>query len=169
MKTLNKIILSSFFVFTSFTFSSAKASAADFNKKIPAGSSYADVLSLWGEPVEKVEEGILKQNIWYYKDGAKVVFKHGRVKSFRSTDAVIAQQAALEESKASSQPVSAEVAGETRDLVRDIAKEVPSGPDVPVVEPPASQQAIIPNQPPVGGRGSAPVIIPADDALEEDQ
>jgi hypothetical protein len=165
MNTLNKIILCLFFILTS-----ELAFAGDLSKKVPAGSSYADVLSLWGEPVEKVEEGILKQTIWYYKDGAKVVFKNGKVRSFRSTNAIIAQQAALEEAQASAQPASAEVAGETRDLVRDIAKEVPSGPDVAIIEPPAAaQQAIIPNQPLAVGRGSAPAILPADDALEEDQ
>lgn len=145
------------------------ANAADFSRKIPTGASYADVMNLWGEPVEKVEEGILKQSIWYYKDGAKVVFKEGRVRSFRPTNTVIAQQASLEEARRPVDAAAVELAGETRDLVRDIAKEVPSGPDVPYVEPPlAAQPPIVPNQIPPGGRGAAPAIIPADDLLEEE-
>ncbi len=144
------------------------ALAGDFSKRIPAGSSYADVIGMWGEPIEKVEEGILKQTIWYYKDGAKVVFKNGRVRSFRATNGVIAQQAALNEAQVPAQTATAELAGETRDLVRDIAKEVPSGPDAPYVEPPVSgQPAIVPNQIPPGSRGAPPAIIPADDGLEE--
>ena len=143
------------------------AAAADFSKKIPSGASYADVITLWGEPAEKVEEGILKQTIWYYKEGAKVVFRNGRVRSFRPTDTIIAQQASLEESKVFAQPAASEVAGETRDLVRDIAKEVPSGPDVPYVEPPAAQPPIVPNQLPPGGRGAPPAIVAADDGYEE--
>jgi hypothetical protein len=144
------------------------AQAGDFSKKIPAGSSYADVMGIWGEPIEKVEEGILKQTIWYYTDGAKVVFKNGRVRSFRSTNAVIAQQAALEEARVPAQTATAELAGETRDLVRDIAKEVPSGPDVPFAEPPGpGQAAAVPNQMPSINRGVAPAILPADDGLED--
>lgn len=144
------------------------ALAADFSKKIPSGSSYADVMGMWGEPIEKVEEGILKQTIWYYKDGAKVVFKNGRVRSFRPTNTVIAQQAALMDAQVPAQTATAELAGETRDLVRDIAKEVPSGPDVPYVEPPVSGQAgIVANQIPSGNRGAPPAIVPADDAIEE--
>lgn len=144
------------------------ALAADFAKKIPPGASYADVMSLWGEPAEKVEEGILKQTIWYYKDGAKVVFKNGRVRSFRPTNAILAQQATIEESKVDAKPVTTELAGETRDLVRDIAKEVPSGPEVPYVEPPgAGQPPIVPNQIPPGGRGAPPAIVPAEEAYED--
>ncbi|MFN4896599.1 MAG: hypothetical protein ACK5HO_12495 [Pseudomonadota bacterium] len=143
--------------------------AADFNKKIPSGSSYAEVLSLWGDPVDKVEEGLLKKTIWYYKDGAKVVFKNGRVRSFRPTNAVIAQQVIQEESKAAAQVSASTISGETRDLVRDIAKEVPSGPDVPFSESAGSVPAGIPNVPAQVGRGAAPpAIAPADELLEED-
>lgn len=141
--------------------------AADFSKKIPAGSSYADVLSIWGEPIDKVEEGILKQTIWYYKDGARVIFKNGRVRSFRSTNTLIAQQAASVEAQVPVQTATAELAGETKDLVRDIAKEVPSGPDAPYVEAPGSgQPAVVPNQAQSGNRGVSAAIVPADDALE---
>lgn len=143
------------------------ASAADFSKKIPPGASYADVITMWGEPVEKVEEGILKQTIWYYKDGAKVVFRNGRVRSFRPTNSILAHQATLEDAKVFAQPAATELAGETRDLVRDIAKEVPSGPDVPYVEPPAAQPPIVPNQIPPGGRGAPPAIVAADEVYEE--
>jgi hypothetical protein len=142
--------------------------AADFSRKIPPGSSYAEVMGMWGEPVEKVEEGILKQTIWYYKDGAKVVFKNGRARSFRPTNAIVAQQEALNETRPPAHSASTELASETRDLVRDIAKEVPSGPEVPYVEPPSpGQPPIVPNQAPPSGRGAAPALVPADDVLEE--
>lgn len=157
--------------FTLFTFillAAQDSEAGDLSKRVPAGASFGDVLTLWGEPVEKVEEGVLKQTIWYYKDGAKVVFKNGKVRSFRSTNAIIAQQQSMLEAQAKVEPAASEVAGETRDLVRDIAKEVPSGPDVPYVEPPVAQvpQAVNPN----AGvqRGGAPAIIPGDEILEED-
>jgi hypothetical protein len=164
---MNKVFV--FIVSVHVLVTASAALAADFSRKIPAGASYAEVMNLWGEPVEKVEEGILKQTIWYYKDGAKVVFKEGRVRSFRPTNAVIAQQALLEEAMRPSATAASELAGETRDLVRDIAKEVPSGPDVPYVEPPSgAQPPIVPNQIPPGGRGAAPAIVPADDLLEED-
>lgn len=145
----------------------AEASAGDLSKRVPAGASFGDVLTLWGEPIEKVEEGVLKQTVWYYKDGAKVVFKKGRVRSFRPSNAIIAQQQSMMEAQAKAVPAASEVAGETRDLVRDIAKEVPSGPDMPYVEAPAAQvpQAINPN--PVAPRGGAPAILPGDDVLEE--
>jgi len=56
--------------------------------------------------------------------------------------------------------------------VRDIAKEVPSGPDVPYVEPPvaqAGQPPLIPNQIPPGGRGAPAGVVPGGDVdLEED-
>jgi hypothetical protein len=144
----------------------AEAFAGDLSKRVPGGASFGDVLTLWGEPVDKVEEGVLKQTVWYYKDGAKVVFKNGRVRSFRPTNAIIAQQSMME-AQAKAAPVASEVAGETRDLVRDIAKEVPSGPDMPYVEAPAAQapQAINPN--PIAPRGGAPAIIPGDEVLEE--
>lgn len=143
--------------------------ATDFSKKIPTGSSYGEVLSIWGEPVEKVEEGILKQTIWYYKDGAKVVFKNGRVRSFRPTNAVVAQIAAMHDAQAVAQPVATELAGETRDLVRDIAKEVPSGPDVPYIEQPGSAALpVAPNPIPPGGRGAGPVIVPGEEIDDEE-
>jgi len=146
------------------------AHGADFSKKIPGGASYADVMTLWGQPTDKVEEGILNQTIWYYKDGAKVIFKNGKVRSFRATNAVRAQQSAMEEVGSKVQASVAELSGETKDLVRDIAKEVPSGPDAPYIEPPAVGQApMVPNQLPPGGRGAAPAIVAADDVLEDDQ
>jgi hypothetical protein len=145
----------------------AEATAGDLSKRVPAGASFGDVITLWGEPVEKVDEGVLKQTIWYYKDGGKVVFKNGRVRSFRPTNAIIAQQQSMMEAQAKAEPAASEVAGETRDLVRDIAKEVPSGPDVPYVEAPAAQAPQVINANPVASRGGAPAIVPGDEVLEE--
>ncbi len=146
------------------------ALAGDFSKKIPTGASYAEVMGIWGEPIEKVEEGVLKQMIWYYKEGARVVFKNGRVRSFRPTNSVLAQQAAAVDAEVPVQSATTELAGETRDLVRDIAKEVPSGPDAPYVEPPVSgQPAVVANQAPSGNRAAPAVIVPADDVLEDQE
>jgi hypothetical protein len=71
------------------------------------------------------------------------------------------------EAQAKAVPAASEVAGETRDLVRDIAKEVPSGPDMPYVESPAGQAPQVINANPVASRGGAPAIVPGDEVLEE--
>ena len=141
-----------------------------FSRKIPTGASFGEVLGIWGEPVDKVEKDILRQVVWYYPDGAKVVFKDGRVLSWQPTKAVRAmqeQQVGMAKAKAASTEV--ELSGEARDLVRDIAREVPSGPDVPggggssAVAPPP----LIPNQVPPGGRGEPAGMVPSDVVVNE--
>ncbi|MFO0415682.1 MAG: hypothetical protein ACK5Y6_00200 [Pseudomonadota bacterium] len=150
---------------------SLPALAADLSRKLNSGASFGDVLGAWGEPVDKVEKGIKRQVVWYYKDGAKVVFKDGRLVFWRPTDAQIAAEKALKSEPAVSATANAELAGETRDLVRDIAKEVPSGPDVNMPDAPAAggnPQAISPVQPQGMIRPGAPAIAPADDLLAEE-
>ncbi|MEY4699901.1 MAG: hypothetical protein RL326_88 [Pseudomonadota bacterium] len=146
--------------------------AGDLTRKLHAGATLGDVLGAWGEPTEKVEKAIKREVVWYYPQGAKVVFKDGKVKSWRPIDALVQADKEREAAKLVAAPVGQEVAGETRDLVRDIAKEVPSGPDVPYVEPPAvpgGQPPLIPNQIPPGGRGAPAGVVPGGDVdLEED-
>lgn len=144
--------------------------ADQFSRKIPEGASFGDVLGIWGEPVEKVEKDILRQVVWYYPDGAKVVFKDGRVRSWQPTKAVRAiqeQQVGMAKAKAASTEV--ELSGEARDLLGDIAREVPSGPDIPsgrgasIGAPPP----LIPNQLPPGGRGDPSGIEPSEVVVNE--
>lgn len=150
--------------------------AADFSKKIPAGSSFGEVLGLWGEPIDKVEMSVKREVVWYYADGAKVVFKDGRARSSQPTKAIMALQAQEEAAKrALITPASTELSNETRDLVRDIAKEVPSGPDGPSSDSAAAnvgQPPLVPNQIPPGGRGAPAGVVPGEvvlnDEVEED-
>ncbi len=139
--------------------------AGDLSRKLTPGASLGDVMGLWGEPTEKIEKGVKREVVWYYPQGAKVVFKDGKLKSWRPIDAVVQAEREREAAKAVVAPASDEVAAETRDLVRDIAKEVPSGPDVPYVEPPApaGQPPLVPNQIPPGGRGAPAGVVPGGD------
>jgi hypothetical protein len=141
-------------------------------REIPPGSTLGQVLGLWGEPVEKVDKSVKGEMVWYYPDGGKVVFKQGRVSSWRPTNAIIAQKKQFAASRAEASPAAAQLSKETRDLVRDIAKEVPSGPDVPMPDaPPAvahSQPPMIPNQVPPGGRGAPPGLVPGEVMMDDD-
>jgi hypothetical protein len=146
--------------------------AGDLTRKLNAGATLGDVLGAWGEPTDKVEKSIKREVVWYYPQGAKVVFKDGKVKAWRPIDALVQADKEREAAKLVAAPAGQEVAGETRDLVRDIAKEVPSGPDSPYVEPPAvqgGQPPLIPNQIPPGGRGAPAGVVPGGDIdLDED-
>lgn len=147
--------------------------AGDLTRKLQAGATLGEVLGSWGEPTEKVERGVKREVVWYYPQGAKVVFKDGKLKSWRPIDSIAQSDKEREAAKFVVAPTGQEVAGETRDLVRDIAKEVPSGPDVPYVEPAVPAQAgqppLIPNQIPPGGRGAPAGVVPGGDVdLEED-
>ena len=57
------------------------SSAADLTRRLTPGATLAEVMDQWGEPTEKVEKGIKRQVVWYYPQGAKVVFKDGKVMS----------------------------------------------------------------------------------------
>ena len=142
--------------------------AGDLMRKINKGATLGEVIGLWGEPTEKIEKEIKHEVVWYYPQGAKVVFKNGKVVSWQPPASVLEAQAEKAASAASATPVSAQVARETQDLVRDIAKEVPSGPDAPYVEPPQppAQPPALSNQAaPV--RGAPPAIAPELDLSDE--
>lgn len=164
---MRKILVLSLTVGAFCSLSLQRACAADFSKKIPGGASFGEVLGIWGEPTEKVDKNVKKEVVWYYPDGARVVFKDGKVRSSQSTKTIRATLEQQEASKAAlATTTGAELSGETRDLVRDIAKEVPSGPDSPgmdssvgnIGQPPP----LIPNQLPPGGKGAPPGIAPGE-------
>ena len=144
------------------------------DERFGVGASLRDVLAAWGEPEERVVRGVKQELVWNYKGGARVVFKHGKVSSFRTAGA---EQKALAKKSAEVEPVSKVAADseESRDILRDIVREIPSGPDGPSSggAPPSSDPnlaGLIPNAVPPqrgGVAGIAPgVVIPSPD--EED-
>lgn len=158
------------------------AFAADLTRKLKAGATLGEVLGAWGDPLEKVEKEVKQEVVWHYPDGAKVVFKQGKVTSWLAPASVREREAEVAAAKAAATPSEIELSGETRDLVRDIAREVPSGPDAPFSDapsagagavaaaPPArSQPVTIPNQIPPGGKGAPPGIAPSLDAMDEEE
>jgi hypothetical protein len=141
--------------------------AVDLNRKLNTGATIGEVLGTWGEPTEKVEKDLKHEVVWYYPQGAKVVFKNGKVSSWRPPASVLEAQAEKAAAVVAT-PMSEQVAKETQDLVRDIAKEVPSAPDAPYVEPPQppAQPPGLSNAPaPV--RGAPPALAPEMDLMDE--
>ncbi len=173
-KDMKKTISSALLVTILWAFSSNVTVAGDLTRKLTAGSSIGEVVGAWGEPTEKVEKGIKREVVWYYPQGARVVFKDGKVRSWLPPKELQRAEREKAEQAAAATPASAEFARETRDLVRDIAKEVPSGPDVPYVEqpqvpapqvvPPVIQNPAIQN-----GRGVVPGIAPEPDVIDEEE
>jgi hypothetical protein len=107
---------------------------------LQAGFSVPQVIQLWGEPKEKNELEVKRREIWRYPNGAFVLFSEGKVSEWRLTDAEMAQRQAEVEARVkvtSDNEVAANT--DTRDLVREIAKEVPSGPDGPISDSDFSQ------------------------------
>ena len=169
---MNKTIPKALLVIMVWTLNSQVTAAGDLTRKLTAGSSIGDVIGAWGEPAEKVTKGVKHEVVWYYPLGARVVFKDGRVRSWLPPKELRRAEQERAEQAAAASSVSAEVARETRDLVRDIAKEVPSGPDVPFVEQPKApaEQGIPPvvqNQALQNGRGVIPGIAPDPEALDD--
>ena len=132
---------------------------------LKAGSTLKDVLGTWGEPEEKIERAVKRETVWRYKQGAYVVFKEGQVVSSHLGDEAQARQ----EKKAAKIAVAAEAkkkadtAVESKDILRDIVREIPSGSDVPYSEPAPSNDpnvaGLIPN--PIPNRSGPPGIAPA--------
>ena len=150
----------------------SSAHAQNYANEVRTGMVLRDVLAAWGEPQERVVRSVKHELVWNYKQGAQVVFKDGKVKSFKeplSVQAVqekkIAKAIAAEKSAAS-----AAASIESKDVLRDIVRELPSGPDAPGGgdAPAASSDpalaGLIPNA--VPGRAVPPgVMVPS----EEDQ
>jgi hypothetical protein len=125
------------------------------------GASTGQVLTLWGEPVEKIERGLKHELVWSYPLGAFVTFKKGQVTAYRIAGGQVVDAQSEARQIAAQQTVAAAptevIAGSTRDLVRDIARELPSGPDVPLSDSSAdASRGIVRNVPP------PPAIVPGD-------
>jgi hypothetical protein len=134
------------------------------------GASTGQVLTAWGEPVEKIERALKHEVVWNYPQGAFVTFKKGQVSAYQIAGGQVVDAKSQARQIAAQQTVAAAptevIAGATRDLVRDIAKELPSSPDAPYTEPPPQAgRAPSRNQPP-----APPAMIPgdADVDVEED-
>jgi hypothetical protein len=142
------------------------------------GNTIGQVVTLWGDPKEKIERELKGQVVWYYPHGAYVLFQRGKVIRWRSPSGG-SMAAAQPTPKMTVAPVSTSaIDSATRDLVRDIAREIPSSPDAPYAEPPPpppvqpapgnfdpSQRAL--PQPPPGLAPGNPILPFEDDVGEE--
>lgn len=133
------------------------------DERIAVGASLREVLAAWGEPSERVVRGVKQELVWNYKSGAQVVFKHGKVSSFRTGE--VGHQPQVKKVTVE-QPVKnvAPEADDSKDILRDIVREIPSGPDGPASggAPPSSDPnlaGLIPNAVPPQ-RGGQPAIAP---------
>jgi len=156
--------------------SNASSSMADVKRdeRFTVGASLREVLAAWGEPEERVVRGVKQELVWNYKGGARVVFKHGKVASIQTGDPAQKSQAKKEPGAEPVKKLSAE-SEESRDILRDIVREIPSGSDGPSSggPPPSSDSSVgglIPNAVPPqrGGAGIAPgVVVPSPEEEEQ--
>jgi hypothetical protein len=127
------------------------------------GDTLRQVLAAWGEPDERIERGVKRELVWRYKDGALVVFKDGRVKVFSSPATERIEQARKLEQAVAEKKTESE-ASSSKDVLRDIVRELPSGPDGPAPSEPQAPSTdpdlagLIPNA--VPQRGGQPGIAP---------
>ena len=127
------------------------------------GATLREVLAAWGEPDERIEREVKHELVWRYKDGSMVVLKNGRVSVFSSPMIEKAEQARkLEQAEMDRKP--AADSSESKDVLRDIVRELPSGPEGPSSGEPQAPSTdpdlagLIPNA--VPQRGGAPGIAP---------
>lgn len=120
----------------------------------------SQVVSLWGQPTEIQEFEAKRQEVWRYSKGDSVTIHESKVISWEARTNEMNESFAsggdthLQKGASRSGTVAkvVEPSNETRDLVREIAKELPSGPDVPMPDTatdPAAGNAVIP--PPASG------------------
>ncbi len=143
------------------------------DEKFTTGAPLREVLAAWGEPDERIERSVKRELVWNYKGGALVVFKDGQVLSFKAgtTDSQLqAKKAAAAESAKKVISTSTE----SKDFLRDIVREIPSGADgpAPLDAPPSNDPnfaGLIPNA--VPQRSGQPAIAPGVvvPSLEDDQ
>ena len=135
------------------------ADAAAELRKAPLsrGMASKEVVSRWGQPDEIQEYETKRQEVWRYGKKDSVTIHESKVVSWvvNGQTSTEAERLARELKAASDmKEVGAQVQepNETRDLVSEIAREIPAGPDAPYVEPPsidpATTTAIIPPAPP---------------------
>lgn len=127
------------------------------------GATLREVLAAWGEPDERIERGVKRELVWRYKDGSMVVLKDGRVSVFSSPAIEKVEQAKrLEQAEVDKKP--AADTSSSKDVLRDIVRELPSGPEGPSPGEPQAPSTdpdlagLIPNA--VPQRGGAPGIAP---------
>jgi hypothetical protein len=144
------------------------------------GAELRDVLAAWGEPAERIDRSVKKELVWRYPKGAYVVFKEGKVTSFKT--AVDPTETVREKKKgvaSTSAPIAMEKdaapGGDSKDMLRDIVREIPSGADGPYSDSSAgasgATSGLIPNPvPPVPGNPGQ-VIVPGQvvPSLDEEQ
>lgn len=141
------------------------------------GNTIGEVFQLWGEPKEKIARELKEQVVWYYPNGSYVLFQGGKVIRWRSPSggSVVGAQPIPKATVAAAPTLPVDSA--TRDLVRDIAREIPSSPDQPYTEPPPAppmqsapggfdQQQVVP-QPPPGLAPGNPLLPFGEDEGEE--
>ncbi len=121
---------------------------------LTVGDTLPEVMRVWGQPAEKINRDVKREVRWNYSQSAFVVFKDGKVIDWRSsrgrTPESLAKKATATKAPDTERSPESSAMG---DLVRDIAREVPGGPDAPYSEPP--QGGLVPNQippQPPGGR-----------------
>jgi hypothetical protein len=143
------------------------------NDAFATGAPLREVLAAWGEPDERIERSVKRELVWNYKGGAHVVFKDGRVTSFKVARADAHAQA-KKAAAAESAKKSVSISTESKDFLRDIVREIPSGADGPAPLDPSSSNdpsvaGLIPNA--VPQRSGQPAIAPGVvvPSLEEDQ
>lgn len=73
--------------------STAASAQTQIDDRFSVGAPLREVLAAWGEPEERIVREVKHELVWNYKGGARVVFKDGRVLSYRSTEAIQQQQA----------------------------------------------------------------------------
>jgi hypothetical protein len=161
-------------IFCSFALAVALPEAFADKAKPPLtlGLRTGEVVTQWGTPTEKIERALKNELIWHYPGGAFVTFKDGKVIAYRLAGGTVvdakSQAAAVQAQQTIAAAPTATVAGATRDLVRDIARELPSSPDAPYTEPPQDASAGIrgPRNPPAP---PPPAMVPGDieDELDE--
>ena len=143
--------------------------------ELTPGMSSKAVLDLWGEPTEREEQETKRLELWRYPKGALVVFHEGVVSDWNPVVSLISQRSvALREKPVGVKHTPVGVNQDTRDLVREIAREVPSGPDVSGPSEPVEllQQNPVPNMPaPIqpGVVMNQPMGIPAGQSVVIDE
>ena len=96
-------------------------------RPISNGMTGAEVLERWGQPKDRLERETKRRQVWIYDGEQEATFENGKVISFHESDAAQPVVAAPVEPEVKENIVNQD---SSSDLVREIAKELPSGPDV---------------------------------------
>ena len=168
LRIVGSLVLCSFALSVALPLAFADKAKAPLNLGIRTG----EVVTEWGAPTEKIERALKNEVVWHYPGGAFVTFKGGKVIAYRLAGGAVvdakSQAAAVQAQQTIAAAPTATVAGATRDLVRDIARELPSNPDAPYTEPAPDSSAGIrgPRNPPAP---PPPAMVPGDieDELDE--